>query len=263
MLFLSGVKPAVVEKKRVTAGWTILVGSNGNRARIGNAVMVDKDADFLFASFLIGAKPKVGSGLSPEYFYRWLSSEQVQSYLSASSEGTTGLNNLSHSFFRAMTIPLPPSEEQIAIARILDAMDIALERARAAVERAHQVRLSLITDLLCYGIGKIGAIRRRADQVSKFTTTPIGTLPTEWRLSTIVQEFDLQNGFTLNAERRPRIRKRRYLRVANVQRDALDLTDVQELEAGDAEFAPRVLAPDDLLVVEGHADLCRSVAVLA
>jgi hypothetical protein len=37
LLYLSGVKPAVVEKKRVTAGWTVLVGSNGNRVRIGNA----------------------------------------------------------------------------------------------------------------------------------------------------------------------------------------------------------------------------------
>jgi hypothetical protein len=32
LLYLSGLKPAVIEKKRVTAGWTVLVGSNG----IGN-----------------------------------------------------------------------------------------------------------------------------------------------------------------------------------------------------------------------------------
>ena len=95
VLYLSGLKPAVVAAKRVTAGWTIMVGSNGNRARVGNAVLVRNDAEFVFASFLVGAKPKDDSGLSPEYFYRWLSSEQVQAYLSASSEGTTGLNNLS------------------------------------------------------------------------------------------------------------------------------------------------------------------------
>jgi type I restriction enzyme S subunit len=107
LLYLSGLKTAVVEKKRVTAGWTVLVGSNGNRSRIGNAAIVREDADFLFASFLLGAKPKANSRLSPEYFYRWLSSEQTQGYLSASSEGTTGLNNMSQSFFRAMAIPLP------------------------------------------------------------------------------------------------------------------------------------------------------------
>jgi type I restriction enzyme, S subunit len=90
LLYLLGLKPAVIEKKRVTAGWTVLVGSNGNRARIGNAVIVTEDADFLFASFLLGAKPKTNSGLNAEYFYRWLSSEQTQGYLSASSEGLPG-----------------------------------------------------------------------------------------------------------------------------------------------------------------------------
>ena len=102
LLYVSGLKPAVVKNKRVLAGWTIIVGSNGNRARVGNSVLVRSDTELLFASFLLGAKPKGDSELSPECFYRWLSTEQVQAYLSASSEGTTGLNNLSHSFFRAM-----------------------------------------------------------------------------------------------------------------------------------------------------------------
>jgi len=121
LVYLSGLKPIVVQKKRVTAGWTVVVGSNGNRGRVGNTAFIREDADFLFASFLLGAKPKTMSELSPEYFYRWLSSAQVQGYLSASSEGTTGLNNLSHSFFRAMAIPVPPPREQAAIAGMLDA----------------------------------------------------------------------------------------------------------------------------------------------
>jgi type I restriction enzyme S subunit len=144
LLYLSGLKPAAVRKKRVAAGWTIIVGSNGNRARIGNAVLIRNDDDFLFASFLIGTKPKDDSELRPDYFYRWLSSERVQSYLSASSEGTTGLNNLSHSFFRAMAIPVPSRSEQAAIARVLDAVDAALERASAAVERARELRRGLL-----------------------------------------------------------------------------------------------------------------------
>jgi len=153
VLFLSGLRPAAVEKARVSAGWTVMVGSNGNRARIGNAVLVREDAEFLFASFLIGAKPTAGSELCWEYFFRWLSTEQVQAYLSASSEGTTGLSNLSHSFFRAMSIPVPPPDEQIAIARILDAVDTALERSRAAVERARALRRALMQELLPPWIG--------------------------------------------------------------------------------------------------------------
>jgi len=145
-------------------------------------------------------------------------------------------------------------DEQAAIARLLDAVDVALERNRAAVERARELRASIITDLLSHGIGEEGKVRRDGTRSSAFVTAPLGRLPATWQVGTVAQEFDLQNGFTLNAERRARFRKRPYLRVANVHRDRLHLTDVQELEAGDAEFAPRVLALDDLLVVEGHAD---------
>lgn len=154
LLYLSGLKPAAVESKRVTAGWTVIVGSNGNRARVGNAVLVRNDAEFLFASFLLGAKPKGDSELSPEYLYRWLSTEQVQAYLSASSEGTTGLNNLSHSFFRAMGIPVPPPDEQAAIARMLDAADAALEHTRVAVERAREVKRAVLQRFFYEALGE-------------------------------------------------------------------------------------------------------------
>ena len=121
-----------------------MVGSNGNRQRIGNAVFVAQDADFLFASFLIAAKPKYGSGITPEFFYRWLRSEQVQSYLSASSEGSTGLSNLSHSFFRKMAIAFPEEGQQAAIARVLDTADVAIDLAQAALRAAQHIRASLV-----------------------------------------------------------------------------------------------------------------------
>jgi type I restriction enzyme S subunit len=169
VIYLSGVRPAAVQKARVSAGWTLMVGSNGNRARVGNAVLIREDADFLFASFLLGVRPRDGSGLRDDYFYRWLSSEQVQAYLSASSEGTTGLNNLSHSFFRAMSVPFPPPDEQAAIIRILDAVDTALEHARAAVERARELRHSLIEEVL-----------RRGTRKQETHQSAVGPIPVTW-----------------------------------------------------------------------------------
>lgn len=133
-------------------------------------------------------------------------------------------------------------------------MDTAIARTREAVERARELRKCLLADLLSRGVRKSGNVRNPECETSAFTQTPLGRLLADWKFSTVGKEFDLQNGFTLNEDRRPRNRKRRYLRVANVQRDSLDLRDVQELEAGDAEFLPRILKTDDLLVVEGHAD---------
>lgn len=160
VLYLSGLKPKAIEKKRIEQGWSVLVGSNGNRQRIGNAVYIAEDAAFLFASFLIAAKPRADSGITPEFFFRWLRSEQAQSYLSASSEGSTGLSNLSHSFFRKMTMAFPGQTEQAAITRLLDAVDGAIDRAREAVVAACEVQASVIQSLVatCVSMSKSQAL---------------------------------------------------------------------------------------------------------
>ena len=165
LLYLSRLQQSDVEKGRVSADWTVLVGSNGNRDRIGNAVLINHDADFLFASFLVGAKPKSDSGLRPDYFFRWISTEQVQSSLSASAEGTTGLSNLSHSFLKNMSIPVPSLGEQAAIARILDAVDTALERTRAAVERAWQLKKAVLDRFLYEALGETMCAHRPRRQL--------------------------------------------------------------------------------------------------
>lgn len=194
LLYLSGLKPVAVTKKRVTAGWTVIVGSNGNRARVGNAVLVSNDAEFLFASFLIGAKPKGNSELTPEYFYRWLSTERVQAYLSASSEGTTGLNNLSHSFFRGMAIPVPPPDEQAVTVRILDAADRALGRTRAVLERAREVKRAVLQRFFYEALGE-----------TAYADRPRRKLPAGWSLvaTDILLAEDPKNGVSPEASAQP------------------------------------------------------------
>lgn len=61
---------------------------------------------------------------------------------------------INKSDFGKLKINLPPLEEQAIIARILDAMDITVERTREAVRQAQGVRKSLLGDLLSHGIGQ-------------------------------------------------------------------------------------------------------------
>ena len=166
----------------------------------------------------------------------------------------TGVPGLSRRDAYALRGVFPPPGEQAAIARILDAVDTAIERTRHMSERGRVLFQSLVTDLLCRGIGRYGKLRDPLKNARDFVDTPLGRVPRDWRISTVGDEFEVQSGFTINSNRRPRLQKRRYLRVANVQRDFLDLSEVHELEAKDHEFSPRTLSPDDLLIVEGHAD---------
>lgn len=190
----------------------------------------------------------------PRFLYHLVCSHAVRGRAAARMEGSTGRQRVPDEVFtKRLLVPLPDAVEQAAIAQVLDAVDTTLECTRSAIDRARELRRGLLSVILRRGIGEDGRARSGVC-VSNFVSTSLGKLPVSWRLSSVGQEFDLQNGFTLNADRRARFKRRRYLRVANVQRDALDLSDVKELEAGDLEFAPRILAVDDLLVVEGHAD---------
>jgi type I restriction enzyme S subunit len=214
LLWLSGLKPKTIEQKRVAKGWSVMVGSNGNRQRIGNAVFVEQDAQFLFASFLLAAKPKIGSGITPTFFCRWLRSEQIQSYLSASSEGSTGLSNLSHSFFRKMTIAFPKEDEQAAIARVLDAVDAAIDRARDAAEQATEVKRALAQELFSKGT------RREAQK-----KTPLGFIPRSWDVKpvkSVVTNFEYGLSLPMHVKGEVPI-----LRMGNIQHGDVVMNDLK------------------------------------
>ncbi|WP_404791228.1 restriction endonuclease subunit S [Altericista sp. CCNU0014] len=186
-----------------------------------------------------------------EFFYYLL--DLLTPIIKRLGSGTT-FDEVSKRDIRKIWCALPPPEEQKAIAQVLDAADIAIEQIREAINRAQQFQKSLLRDLLSNGIDSNGQIKNPGKTSSKFSNSSLGQLPSNWKLSAVSEQFEIQTGFTINQNRHPYFHKRQYLRVANVQRDFLNLNDVQELEASDSEMALRTLEVDDLLVVEGHAD---------
>ena len=226
LLYLSGLRPHDVEKARVSKDWTVIVGSNGNRDRIGNAQLIGDRSDFLFASFLIGARPKPDAELRPDYFFRWLSSAQVQSHLSASAEGSTGLSNLSHSFFRHMSIPVPSLGEQAAIARILAAVDTALERTRETIRSVEVLQAAVLED----AFSSLGAEHCR-----------LGRFSTEVRYGTSVASNHRPDGNPI-------------LRIPNVVGDRLLLDDLAYVQQPERDVKRLALSDGDLLLVRTNGN---------
>lgn len=234
LIYLSGLKPKTIEQKRVEKGWSVMVGSNGNRQRIGNAVRVSEDAEFLFASFLIAAKPKEDSGIAPEFFYRWLRTEQVQAYLSASAEGSTGLCNLSHSFFRAMAIAFPEADEQAAVAQVLDAVDVAIERARETASQATDVKRALAQELFSKGT--------RGEQQKK---TPVGFIPKSWEvklINDVVINFEYGLSLPMHLKGAMPI-----LRMGNIQRGDVVMDELKYVTLSQALLDRYLLRRGDVL----------------
>lgn len=191
-LYLRNVSEKDKIEKAVSKGWSIAVSSNGNRKRIGNAVYVKEDTDYLFASFLTAFKPKMDSDITPEFFFRWLASETIQERITTVSEGTTGLGNLDLRFLREMDVDYPTSgNEQAAITTILSKIDEAIEATTQSIKAAEKLKKSLMQNLLS---GKLKPDGTWRSEDEFYEDEKFGKVPKEWICSRFKDFAVLQRG---------------------------------------------------------------------
>lgn len=192
-LYLKDVKEKDKKGKTIGKDWTLAVGSNGNRKRIGNAVYIQENTDYLFASFLISFRPKENSDIQPDYFYRWLSSYIVQERISSVSEGTTGLGNLDLRYLKNMDIVYPNPTEQAAITNILSKVDEAIAAIQNSIDSAERLKKGLMQNLLTGKMKPDGTFRTPEEFYSdpKFGKVPLG-----WEVKKVKDFGDVVTGKT-------------------------------------------------------------------
>lgn len=176
-LYLKDVKEKDKIEKSVSKDWAIAVSSNGNRKRIGNAIFINDDTDYLFASFLTAFKPKADADITPEYFYQWFTSHVVQERITSVSEGTTGLGNLDIRYLRNMDIEYPDNEqEQKAIALILHKVDAAILATENSIKSADKLKKGIMQNLLTGKLKADGTLRTDEEfyKQEKFGNCPVG-----------------------------------------------------------------------------------------
>ncbi|OGQ96831.1 MAG: hypothetical protein A2521_04865 [Deltaproteobacteria bacterium RIFOXYD12_FULL_57_12] len=91
-------------------------------------------------------------------------------------------------------LALPKRNEQAAIARILDAVDTAIEQARDATEQAKLLSHSLAQELLECGVDEMGIVRSREDSSSRFRVTELGLLPESWIVQKLADIAEVERG---------------------------------------------------------------------
>jgi type I restriction enzyme S subunit len=131
-----------------------------------------------------------------------------------------------------LKIPLPPLAEQRRIAEVLDRAEALRAKRRAALAQLDSLTQSLFLDLF-----------------GDPATNPKG-----WPVSRVGEVADVQGGLQVTTARKNLPNEVPYLRVANVYRGFLNLTEIKTIRATDAEIARTKLVKDDLLIVEGHGN---------
>jgi type I restriction enzyme S subunit len=179
--------------------------------------------------------------LYSERFLRWV----LPGYLEAVHRETSSVTvkHLSSQTIKELPLPLPPiaEQEQIVIAideqfSRLDAGVAALERVRRNLRRMRAAVLEVVVS------GRL---------TDAFPGAPLDD-PSKWDLVTVGEIAEVSGGITKNPKRQPRANPTPFLRVANVQRDALSLNDVHKIEVFEGELDKLRLRRGDLLVVEGN-----------
>ncbi|MGB9146046.1 MAG: hypothetical protein WCC14_09510, partial [Acidobacteriaceae bacterium] len=83
-------------------------------------------------------------------------------------------------------------------------------------------------------------------------TASLPRLPEGWCWATFEQVTQIQGGIQKQPSRRPQRSVFPFLRVANVLRARVDLSDIHQIELFDGELERLRLEPGDLLIVEGN-----------
>ena len=188
--------------------------------------------------------------------------------------GASGRKRVQPEQIETVDVPLPPLETQRAIVARWQAAQV---EAEAAEERVKQVEAELPRLIL-----------RRLDIPVRQNETPPKMLVCGWRdlerwsvsfvsrASTgahdvVHSKYSVHSlgdlalvsyGIQKSPENRPGPDARPYLRVANVQRGQLDLSEIKYIEVSDAEMEALRLQAGDLLVCEGNsADLVGRPAI--
>jgi type I restriction enzyme S subunit len=127
--------------------------------------------------------------LDARYLYRWFSSPLTQAIVRRFGRKTTNISNLNLDQCRSMLVPLPPIEEQLRIAAILDAAD----ELRAKRRESLALLDSLADSIFVEEFGRVGRV-----PVSLATHAP--DLPDGWAWEPLVNVAELATGHTPDRE---------------------------------------------------------------
>lgn len=221
----------------------VLVCEGGEIGRA--AVWTHDDGPMYFQKAL--HRIRVRDGLVPAFVRYWLEYLAKSHRLLPYATGSTILH-LPQQALRRLPLVVPPLDEQHAIVETIERtfaiLDAATADARRGLQRIELLRSALAQaavtgELLGLEVGDHGIWRT----------------PSSWRWAAVSEVAEVRGGIQKTPARKPVKNTAPFLRVANVKREGLDLSDVHRVELGPGELERYRLSRGDLLIVEGNGSI--------
>jgi type I restriction enzyme S subunit len=174
---------------------------------------------------------------------------------------STTVTHLSSRDIAQLPIPVPPLDVQRKLAAVLSQADTRNASASShisASQRAIERFRDAVLVAACTGRLTVDWRERRlglAGSAQKFakSVTPLVETPSEWEWRTLQDIADVRGGIQKGAKFKPgeHLREVPYLRVANVQRGWLDLSEIKNIPVPESRIDDLMLCPGDVLFNEG------------
>lgn len=164
--------------------------------------------------------------------------------------GVAGLKRLTPSFIPNSFVPVPEGNEQEKIAKYLnqkcseiDALIAAKEKSNALLKERRQ---SIIYEAVTKGLNPDVPMKDSG-------IAWIGSIPETWRVAPLKRFATIRSGLTLGKKYPDgtKLVEYPYLRVANVQGEYTDLTDIATVSVTESEAELYALHAGELLMTEG------------
>jgi type I restriction enzyme S subunit len=187
----------IPKNKQIQLNDILFVGSSGSIENVGRNVFIENlpFEGIGFASFVFRARVKVNT-IIPKFLY-FMANSHWFNYKDYVRRSYDGKYNFQLTEFKSIKIPLPPLEEQRAIADILSTVQNAIEKTEKVINATKQLKKSMMKHLFTYGAVAVDEI----DKV-KLKESEIGLIPEHWEVVRLGEVADVKSGGTPSRDKK-------------------------------------------------------------
>jgi type I restriction enzyme, S subunit len=245
----SATRPEIA-KFGLQVGDVIITKDSETPDDIGIPAVVDYAAPDLVCGYHLGLIRPNHDEVDSTFLAKQLSHHRIARYFGTQANGLTRYG-LPIGAVNNTPLWLPEHNEQKAIGLVLRLVDEAIAKTEAVVAKLKHVRAGLLHDLLTRGLDEHGRIRDPIAHPEQFQDSPVGRIPTEWRIESLAGLFDMQLGKMLSPKAKGGGNLRPYVGNRHVLWERCDCTDMEYMDFTGEERSKFALRAGDLLVCEG------------
>ena len=185
------------------------------------------------------------------YLFMMMYRQQIFYHLGQGSS-QLGRWRLPRDEFNNFSFPMPPMDEQVKVASLLDVetskIDALVSEQRRLVELLNEKRQAVISHAVTKGLDPTVPMKPSGIDW-------VGNIPEHWSVPPVFARYFAVLGKMLDENKRTGAHPVNYLRNADVNWDRINIVDLPVIDITPDEYDRFTLVPGDLLICEGGAGI--------